>query len=230
MCALDQHYNLPNEDPGPALDASRKIRVLIVDDHAGVRAGIRSLLLAAADMIVIEEGTNGHEAISLTQSHLPDIVLLDIEMPGLRGDMVARWIHDTLPAIKVLAVTSYNDSEYVKSMLESGAAGYITKDEAPAVLLEAIRSIIIHGNGWFGPGMYSARENAFNEEQTLTQRELDILKHLKSDRTPGEIAHLIGMDEKRVANYLDLLMKKFGVESLSALRPIAHRVLKARGI
>src|SRR5512140_1194638 len=144
MCALNQHYDMPNEDPGLSLDMSRKIRVLIVDDHAGVRAGIRSLLLAAADMIVIEEGTNGHEATTLTHSHRPDIVLLAIEMPGLRGDMVARWIHDTLPAIKVLAVTSYNDTEYVKSMLENGVAGYITKDQAPAILLEAIRSIINH--------------------------------------------------------------------------------------
>ena len=118
------------------------IRVLIVDDHSGVRTGIKNLLQSAKDMVIVGEGGNGAEAIELAAMKKPDILLLDIELPDQRGDAVMRHIHNTQPNMKVLAVSSYSDRDYILGMLENGASGYITKDEAPAMLVEAIRSII----------------------------------------------------------------------------------------
>jgi DNA-binding NarL/FixJ family response regulator len=230
MSAADREYDFDDTGQPVTPEGSQPIKVLIVDDHPGVRAGIRSLLLTANDMVVVDEGGNGQDALMLARSQAPDIVLLDIELPGMRGDAVMRLLHESLPHIKVLAVSSYNDLEYVKSMLENGASGYITKDEAPDVLVEAIRSIMHKGASWFRPRATQLMEDNQAENQTLTERELEILQHVTLERTAGEIAHLIGMEERRVGNHLDLLMKKFGVESLQALRPIARRILAARGL
>ena len=134
------------EDAGRrTLMSQEPIRVLIVDDHSGVRRGIRNLLQAAKDMIIVGEGGNGAEAIELAATRNPDILLLDIELPDQRGDAVMRHIHKVQPNMKVLAVSSYSDRDYILGMLENGASGYITKDEAPMMLLDAIRSIIHKG-------------------------------------------------------------------------------------
>src|SRR5512138_2248419 len=123
----------------------KQIKVLIVDDHPGVRVGIKRLLQTAEDMVVVGEGVNGAEAIELVATQTSDILLLDIELPDQRGDAVMRHIHNTYPDMKVLAVSSYSDRDYILGMLENGASGYITKDEAPMMLLDAIRSIIRNG-------------------------------------------------------------------------------------
>ena len=128
-----------------------QIRVVIVDDHPGVRAGIRKLLFAAKDILVVGEGTNGLEAIQLAEAHNPDVMLLDVELPILRGDMVVRKIRDAQPGVKVLAVSSYHDRSYVQGMMENGAFGYITKDEAPELLVEAVRSVFNGKTKWVSP-------------------------------------------------------------------------------
>lgn len=129
----------------------KQIKVVIVEDHPGVRAGIKRLLLAAKDIIVLGEGTDGIEALQLARTHLPDVLLLDVELPALRGDKVARKIQDSQPEIKVLAVSSYNDRSYVQGMMDNGASGYITKDEAPELLVEAVRSIFKSNRKWLSP-------------------------------------------------------------------------------
>lgn len=131
--------------------SNQTIRVVIVDDHAGVRAGIRKLLLAAQDIIVVGEGANGQEAIQLAETKKPDVMLLDVELPILRGDEVVRRIQSSHPAVKVLAVSSYNDRQYIQGMLENGASGYIIKDEAPDLLLEAIYSVFASDQRWLSP-------------------------------------------------------------------------------
>jgi DNA-binding NarL/FixJ family response regulator len=128
-----------------------QIRVVIVDDHPGVRAGIRRLLITAKDILVVGEGANGLEAIQLAESHVPDVMLLDVELPIVRGDEVVRKIRDTQPGVKVLAVSSYNERLYVQGMLENGASGYITKDEAPELLLEAVRRVSAGNSKWISP-------------------------------------------------------------------------------
>jgi DNA-binding NarL/FixJ family response regulator len=128
-----------------------QIRVVIVDDHPGVRAGIRYLLVNAKDIDVVGEGANGVEAVQLASTHKPDVMLLDVELPLLRGDEAVRLIRGKHPEVKVLAVSSYSDRQYIQEMMANGAAGYITKDEVPELLLEAVRSIYNENHIWLSP-------------------------------------------------------------------------------
>jgi DNA-binding NarL/FixJ family response regulator len=205
--------------------ADEQIRVVIVDDYPGVRAGIRNLLQAAKDVVVIGEGASGAEAIELALTKNPDIMLLDVELPDLRGDIVADLIHEKKPGMKILAVSSYSDRQYINVMLAKGAVGYITKDEAPSLLLDAIRSIMYTGGGWLSPRAAKNTRLAPIEEQMLSRREVDILEQLVLDRSDREIAGFLGTDEKHIKNYVRLLMKKFEAESLTSLKQIAQRVL-----
>jgi len=209
--------------------ADKKIRVLVVDDHSGVRTGIKNLLQSAKDMVIVGEGGSGAEAIELAATRKPDILLLDIELPDQRGDAVMRHIHNTQPDMKVLAVSSYSDRDYILGMLENGAAGYITKDEAPSMLVEAIRSIINKGISWFSPRAIKNSGIPSVEEQTLTKREVQILEQLVLDRSPQEIASFLNMDVAQVDKYLKLLMRKFETESINSLKQIAKRILSRRG-
>ena len=206
------------------------IKVVIVDDFPGVRAGIKNLLQAAKDIVVVGEGANGKEAIELALTKNPDIMLLDVELPDLRGDIVTHRIHETQPHIKVLAVSSYSDREYISGMLETGAVGYITKDEAPAMLLEAIRSIMRSGAKWLSPRAVKNTRLVPIEEQMLSKREIDILGQLVLNRSDKEIADLLDTDEKHVKSYLKLLMTKFEAESLNSLKAIAQRILSHLGL
>ena len=209
--------------------SQRPIRVLIVDDHSGVRRGIRNLLQAATDMLVVGEGGNGAEAIELAVTRNPDILLLDIELPDQRGDAVMRHIHNVQPDMKVLAVSSYSDRDYILGMLENGAAGYITKDEAPVMLLDAIRSIINKGISWFSPRAIKNSGLPSIEEQTLTKREVEILQQLLLDRSADQIAAFLSMNVEQIEKYLKLLMRKFETDSLVSLKHIAKRILSRRG-
>jgi DNA-binding NarL/FixJ family response regulator len=220
--------SLTDEAGRRTLMVEKQIKVLIVDDHAGVRTGIKNLLQTAKDMIVVGEGGNGAEAIALVASKDPDILLLDIELPDQRGDLVMRQIHDIQPDMKVLAVSSYSDRDYILGMLENGASGYITKDEAPVMLLDAIRSIIRNGKSWFSPRALKQSGIPSVEEQTLTKREVEILEQLILDRSTQEIARSTHMDVDQVEKYLKLLMKKFETESLASLKRIAERILSRR--
>ena len=199
-----------------------------MDDHSGVRTGIKNLLQSAQDMVIVGEGGNAAEAIELAATRRPDILLLDIELPDQRGDAVMRHIHNTQPDMKVLAVSSYSDRDYILGMVENGASGYITKDEAPAMLVEAIRSIIKKGMSWFSPRAIRNSGIPSIEEQTLTKREVDILEQLLLDQSPQQIAFSLNMDVKQVDKYLKLLMRKFETESMATLKHIAQRILSRR--
>jgi DNA-binding NarL/FixJ family response regulator len=218
------------EDAGRnALETDKPIKVLIVDDHSGVRRGIKNLLQSAKDMIIVGEGGNGAEAIQLAATKNPDILLLDIELPDQRGDAVMRHIHTVQPNMKVLAVSSYSDRDYILGMLENGASGYITKDEAPMMLLDAIRSIIHKGISWFSPRAIKNSGLPSIEEQTLTKREVDILQQLLLNQPADQIAAFLNMSAEQVEKYLKLLMRKFETDSLAALKHIASRILSRRG-
>lgn len=208
---------------------NEKIRVVIVDDHPGVRAGIKKLLRRADDIAVVGEGDDGMKAIELARSKKPDILLLDVELPVVGGDIAMRRIHDAEPQIRVLVVSTYNDRTYVQSMLANGAAGYITKDEAPAMLLEAIHSILQNQELWMSPRALESSGAAALEDQTLTEREIEILRQLLLNRSQAEIAEALHMDDRQVGSYLRVLMNKFEADSLDVLRAVARRILARQG-
>jgi DNA-binding NarL/FixJ family response regulator len=220
--------SVENEAGRRPLMVEKQIKVLIVDDHSGVRAGIKNMLQMAKDMVVVGEGVNGAEAIELVATRQPDILLLDIELPDQRGDTVMRHIHTAQPSMKVLAVSSYSDRDYIFGMLENGAAGYITKDEAPMMLLEAIRNIVYNDKSWLSPRVLKNSGIPSIEEQTLTKREVEILEQLILDRSLEEIAVALNMNVGQVEKYLKLLMRKFETESLVSLKHIAKRLLPRR--
>jgi DNA-binding NarL/FixJ family response regulator len=227
--SLKERRNSRVDEAGKrTLMVEKQIKVVIVDDHPGVRTGIKNLLKTAKDMVVVGEGGNGAEAIALVASKDPDILLLDIELPDQRGDMVMRRIHDVQPDMKVLAVSSYSDRDYILGMLENGASGYITKDEAPMMLLDAIRSIINDGKSWFSPRALKQSGIPSVEEQTLTKREVEILEQLILDQSSQDIARYTHMNVEQVEKYLKLLMRKFETESLTSLKRIAERILSRR--
>ena len=206
----------------------QQIKVVIVDDHPGVRAGIKKLLYHAKDIVVVGEGANGAEAIRLARTQKPDIMLLDVELPVLRGEEVARHIRDNQPDVKILAVSSYNDRLYIQAMLENGALGYITKDEAPDLLLEAVYSIVNGKNKWVSPRASQHTHQDYPDEQSLTARETDILHQLTLKKTEKEISQSLRIDEKRLTRHLQLLKAKFGVDSLTDLRRTARRIMRGR--
>jgi DNA-binding NarL/FixJ family response regulator len=229
MQATQETNNTITEDAGKQTSMTKKpIRVLIIDDHPVVREGLKNLLLTAKDMKIVAEGGSGKEAIDLVITKNPDILLLDMELPDQRGDIVMRHIHEMQPEMKVLAVSSYSDRDYIIGMMEHGAAGYITKDEAPTLLLDAIRNIIYQGEDWLSPRAVLKSTPTHLEQQTLTKRELQILQHLVRDRSMEEIAAAIGMGKAQVENYLKLLMKKYETESILVLKQIAQRILARR--
>jgi DNA-binding NarL/FixJ family response regulator len=229
MSELNELNDRARGDAGTPAPGGQSIRVAVVDDHSDVRAGLVSLLRTAGDIEVVGEAADGREAIELAADLQPDILLLDVELPVLRGDIVMRRIHETLPQIKVIVVSAYSDRAYLLSMLENGAAGYITKEEAPGLLLDAIHSIY-HKNGRVWISTRALQNGGLDsiEEQTLTEKEVKILNRLLQNQSEQEIAAALAMGEKQVRSYLNLLMEKFDVETLDSLKIIARRILPAR--
>jgi DNA-binding NarL/FixJ family response regulator len=146
----------------------------------------------------------------------------------LRGEEVARHIRDTQPDVKILAVSSHNDRLYIQAMLENGAVGYITKDEAPDLLLEAVFSIARGEFNWVSPKASKLSQQDSPDEQTLTVREIDILYQLLLGKAEKEISQSLKIDEKRLNRHVQLLKVKFGVNSIAALKRTARRLMLDR--
>jgi DNA-binding NarL/FixJ family response regulator len=202
----------------------RKIRLLIVEDHPIVRAGIRSLLQGAQEIEIVGEAADGLEAVRLAHLHQPDFMLLDMELPGLRGDGVLHRVLQALPNMRVLVLSSHNDHEYIKSMLAGGALGYVLKEEAPAHLLQAIR-LVMQGETWISPRVAEKIIPASPFEQALTWRELAVLQHLVDGKSQGDVAAAMNFTERQLQDYVQLLMLKFEVPSLEALVEVARKML-----
>jgi DNA-binding NarL/FixJ family response regulator len=200
---------------------NEQIDLVIVDDHPGVRKGIINLLKAAEDIVVVGEAANGKQAIKLAAAKNPDIILLDVELPDMRGDLVLQRIRSQSPDIKVLAISAYSDRQYVLGMMNSGASGYLTKEVIPAMLVKAIRSIVNDGMVWIGPRVI--KDNSILET-TLTQKEVQIMKKVLVNTSQSKVAAHLDMDEKVLEKYLTLLMEKYQVESLPALRQVAQQI------
>lgn len=207
----------------------KKIKVAIVDDHPGVRAGIKRLLISAGDIVIVGEGTDGTQAIQLVRAKDPDVLLLDVEMPTLRGDDALQEILTQDPDVKVLAVSSYHDRLYIQGMLDNGAAGYITKDEAPALLLQAIRSVVRGTAQWVSPKAHSQAWQINGDELTLTSREVEILHALVEGQSTQQISGSLGLELSQVERYIHLLQYKYSVDTLDELIQAAKGKLPPMG-
>jgi DNA-binding NarL/FixJ family response regulator len=201
------------------------IRIGIVDDHPGVRVAVRGLLASAKDVVVIGEGVNGLEAIQLANAQEPDVLLLDVELPSMNGYEAVRRIRESNPNVKVLALSSYNDPMYILGMLENGADGYITKDEAPRLLLTAVHSIINDRVKWISPEVAKQVSHIQLDDKTFTGRELEILRYIVLGKPNVEIMHSLDISENLLHRYIEILMEKFNTSSVDDLKASAEQVI-----
>ena len=126
----------------------KTIRVVLAEDHPVVREGIRTLLERALDLVVVAEASDGQEALRLVEEMAPDVLLLDMEMPGLTGVEVARRLQAARSPVRILALSSHDDDQYIFGLLEAGAAGYLLKEEAPEAIVAAVRGVARGEVGW----------------------------------------------------------------------------------
>ena len=210
----------------------KKIRVLIVDDHTLVRAGIRSLLALVADIEVVGEASDGKEALEKVRKLAPDVVLMDLAMPVMGGLEATRRIRREFQGIKVLALTQYDDSEYVIPVIEAGACGFVTKMAAFSELASAIQAAY-RGDSFLSSTAATAlveecqqriiAEGEPDPYQQLTDREREVLKLVVEGHTAREIADMLVVSHKTVEWYKTSLMNKLNIHNRTDLIKFAIR-------
>jgi DNA-binding NarL/FixJ family response regulator len=196
--------------------ANGKITVLIADDHPVVRQGLRVLLSLHADIDVVGEASDGMEAVALATTVTPDVVLLDLKLPGLDGlGVLAEFRDRNLPA-RVLVLTSVADPASVTVAMRAGAAGFLYKDVDPDALVRAVRSVY-DGNTVLAPEAAGtlvrsrSRSAAVGGLDALTAREREVLAQIAEGRSNREIARLLHMSEKTVKTHVSSVLAKLGV-------------------
>lgn len=213
---------------------SRPIRILIADDHPLFRAGLRALLESIPDTEVAGEAATGEEAVEVALALVPDVVVMDINMPRLNGIDATRRIVDESEDVKVLVMTMHDDDEAVFAAIRAGARGYQLKGAAQDETLRAIRSVA-NGEAIFGPGIADRLQRFLAATPTLdpsqafpqlTDRELEILQLLAERRTNADIAARLFLSQKTVRNYVSAIFAKLQV----ADRAEAGLVARAAGL
>ncbi len=206
-----------------------KTRILLADDHAILRAGLRLLLNAQPDLEVVGEADNGVKVLSLAETLRPDLILLDLTMPGLGGLDVMRALKQVVPESRVLILTMHDDESYLRQALALGAAGYVLKKAVDSELLNAIRAVergetYVHSavmNKLLGaedaqPGR-AARDPAADPWEALSKREADVLRMVALGHTNAEIAERLAISVKTVETYRARGMEKLGFSTRAQL-------------
>ena len=210
----------------------QKIKVLIVDDHTLVRDGIRALLALVADTNVVGEAANGKEALEKVKRLAPDVVLMDLAMPIMSGLEATRRIRKRFPGTKVLALTQYEDKEYIIPTIEAGARGFISKTAAFSELASAIQAVY-QGGSFLSPMAAAAvveecqqkvaTEGETDSYQNLTDREREMLKLVAEGYTAREIADMLVISLRTVETHKTNLMKKLNIHNKADLIRFAIR-------
>lgn len=211
-------------------EATEPIRVLVADDHTVVREGIRHVLEREAGFQVVAEAANGADALARAEAVQPDVVVLDISMPGESGLQVTARLRRAVPEARVLILSMHDNPEYVREAVRSGAHGYLLKDSAATELREAVRTV--HGGATFFSRPVAARMGAvergeLDREQTagalalLTGRERDVLLGVAQGRTNKEIAAELGISHRTVETHRESLMRKLRIRTVAGLTRFA---------
>lgn len=193
------------------------IKVLIADDHAIMRAGLRQILTATADMVVAGEATHGQsvlEQLNLLECH---VILLDMSMPGLSGLDLIRRLRIGRPELQILVLSMHNEGQIVTRALRAGASGYVTKDSDPNVLLTAIRKVA-QGGKFIDPALVDSvvldiSDFKMNENRQLTDREFQVLQMIAAGHTINKIAESLYLSAKTVSTHKIRLMHKLGIDN-----------------
>jgi len=199
-----------------------KIKILIADDHAVVREGTRQILEKEPDFIVVAEACDGEEAVKLVGAHKPDVAIVDISMPRVDGIQATRQIKALYPSVAVLILTAYDDDQFVFSLLEAGAAGYLLKSVRGRELVEAVRQVyagesVLHPSiarkvlNRFVPASGAAREKKPSE--VLSQRELEVLRLASRGLSNQDMADELCLSLRTVQAHLGHIFNKLQVSS-----------------
>jgi DNA-binding NarL/FixJ family response regulator len=200
---------------------------LLADDHTVVRQGLRALLQAEPDIEIAGEAETGRQAVQLTRALRPDVVVMDIAMPGLNGLEATRQILRKMPSSRVLILSSYSDDEYLHQSAEAGAAGYLVKQGAVTELVNAIREAK-KGNAFLSPAiskrlMHHYRETLVRgvpvKQRTdmLSSRQVEVLQLVAEGRANKQIAAELGISVKTVEKHRQQLMNKLGIRDVAGL-------------
>lgn len=209
-----------------------KIRVLVVDDHTIVREGVRMLLSAQPGIEVIGEAANGLEAVQKTRELKPDVVVMDIAMPGMSGLEATEVIKQSNPGVQVLALTVHESEEYFFRLLSAGGSGYVLKGAGSTDLISAVQAVA-RGDVFLSPvvakklvGDYLTRVGSGEEQDSyggLTPREQEVLKLLAEGNTAREIADLLVLSISTVQTHRSHIMRKLDLHNRAELIKYAIR-------
>ncbi len=207
------------------------LRILLVDDHEVVRLGLRALLSRYPDFVVVDEAANAREALEKVRLHRPDIVLLDIRLPGKNGIEVCREIKEQLPKTNVIILTSYAEDEMLFDAISAGAAGYVLKQVGGDDLVRAIECVG-RGEALLDPAVtqrvlerlrQAARQEWATAFAGLTEQELRVLELVADGRTNKDIAHALFLGEGTVRNYVSSILSKLGLTNRAEAAAYAVR-------
>lgn len=209
----------------------KSIRLVIADDHQLVRAGLHMLLNEMSSVQVLAEASDGHEALAACAEHNPDLVLMDISMPGLGGLEALKKLQERQPGIRVLMLSMLSSEEHVLQALRLGASGYLLKDAAPAELELAIQAVM-RGETWLSSAIskpvvdsYVARLSAHSSlpDDPLTLRQREVLRLLAEGKSTKEIAFALSLSVKTIETHRAQIMIRLDVHDLAGLVRYAIR-------
>lgn len=196
------------------------IRVVLADDHAVVRAGLRAVLAASADITVVGEATNGRDAVAMVARLKPDVVVMDLSMPEMDGTAATKEIVAAGGTTRVLILTMHSEEEYLMPLLEAGATGYLVKSAADRELEHAVRAVA-HGDPYVSPAASRAlvrrvqRKDPAQADRerfaSLTQREQDVLRYVAQGYSAPEIGEKLFISPKTVDTYKQRIQEKLGL-------------------
>jgi len=200
-----------------------KIRVLLVDDHAGMRDAVRTFINSEPDLAVVGEADSGHAALDVFSRTTPDVVLMDGSMPGKNGIEVTYELRQLQPAVRIIGLTLYESSTYLEDMIAAGAKGYVSKTAAPTNIAEAIRAVAA-GRTYFDeniPRRSSAPAHNQAVMDKLSEEEAAVVKRLADGQTNAEIAAALEVSLPVVERHRTAAMKKLNVRSRAELARVA---------
>jgi len=210
-----------------------RIRIVVADDHALVRAGITGVLDATPEFDLVGEAATGREAIELVARHDPHVAVLDISMPGMSGLEAAARLRRGHPALRILILSVHDHSEYVMESIRAGANGYLRKDAEPRELRDAIRAVA-RGDAYYSPAVAKQLNAALRGEapgtmppdhaarmESLTRRERDVLAGVTAGKTNKQVAADLGLSPRTVESYRESLMRKLEIYTVAELTRFA---------
>ncbi len=211
----------------PVSVSKQKIKVLVVDDHPVVRKGLQICLAGQERLKIVGEASDGNEALRKTRELGPDIVLMDISMPGMNGLVVTELLRKETPKVKVLVLSMHGNREYIFRIIQAGAHGYVSKGAPPEELVRAIESICA-GKPFFSPEVARAaldqlvnsggKKEPFNR---LTQREREVLTLIAEGKSNKEIASQLGIGVRTIETHRERIMRKLGIHTVAGLTRFA---------